>query len=141
MHRQNPPRLGIKHVSARFRFAAECNRVFDYAATTDYDFQANQTAIVVDHYPIESVIGFYLKSYEDEGWVLQQGIKYLILGRKSAIELAERLGTWDQLGRVHYSGGFVPPGSSPTPRMLPFLTIWNRPVWNKWCTGISAGHN
>jgi|ERR1044071_86660 hypothetical protein len=103
----------IKHVSARF--AAECNRIFDYAPATDFDFQADQTALIVDRSPIEAVSAFYLKSSEDEGWIAQPGIKYLILSRRSAIELSEALGTWDQLGRVTYSGGFVLPGATPSP--------------------------
>src|SRR6266571_4942879 len=37
----------LKHVTARF--AAECNRVFDYAAGLTYEFRADQLNIVADH--------------------------------------------------------------------------------------------
>src|SRR5207237_5792159 len=43
----------LKHVSARF--AAECNRIFDYGAGLTYEFRADQLNILVDHPPIELV--------------------------------------------------------------------------------------
>src|SRR5947209_6440675 len=50
----------LKHVSARF--AAECNRIFDYGAGLTYEFRANQINIIVDHPPIELVSQFDLKT-------------------------------------------------------------------------------
>src|SRR5882672_3842673 len=102
----------LKHVSARF--AAECNRVFDYGAGLTYGFRADQLNILVDHPPIELVSLFHLKTSESEGWVLQSAIDYLISPQKSVIELVQPLGSSRQLGRVTYTGGYILPGASPT---------------------------
>jgi len=102
----------LRHVSARF--AAECNRVFDYGAALTYEFRADQINIVVDRQPIELVSQFALKSSESEGWILQTEVEYLLSPKKSVIELAEPLGSVRQLGRVTYTGGYVLPGATPT---------------------------
>ena len=102
----------IKHVSARF--AAECNRIFDYGQSLTYEFRADDTQIVVDHPPIESVSQFDLKSSESEGWIVQSGVEYLLSPQRSLVELAEPLGSVRQLGRVTFTGGYVLPGATPT---------------------------
>src|SRR5260221_4777535 len=75
----------LKHVSARF--AAECNRIFDYGAALTYEFRADQLSILVDHPPIELVSLFHLKTTESEGWILQSTIDYLLSPKKSLVEL------------------------------------------------------
>lgn len=100
-----------KHVSARF--AAECNRIFDYGAGLTFEFRADQINVGVDRPPIESVSQFELKSTEAEGWILQSGIDYLIGPQRAVIELALSLGTSRQLGRATYTGGYVLPGTTP----------------------------
>ena len=102
----------IRQVSARF--AAECNRVFDYGTGLTFEFWANQTQLVVDRPPIESVAQFELKNSEAEGWLLQSDVDYLLWPEKTVIELALPLGAAGQLGRVTYSGGYVLPGATPT---------------------------
>jgi hypothetical protein len=102
----------LRHVSARF--AAECNRTFEYAAGATYEFRADQVNIVVDRPPIELVSQFELKSSESEGWVLQSGVEYLLSPQKCVVELSEPLGSARQLGRVTYTGGYVLPGATPT---------------------------
>src|SRR6266404_1781502 len=101
----------LKHVSARF--AAECNRIFDYGTGLTYGFRADQLNILVDHPPIELVSLFHLKTTESEGWVLQSGIDHLLSPQKTAIQLGQPLGTSRQLGRVTYTGGYILPGTSP----------------------------
>jgi len=102
----------LKHVSARF--AAECNRVFDYGAGLTYEFRADQVNIVVDHPPIQAVTQFDLKSTEAEGWLVQPAIDYLLSPQRAVVELAQPLGTSRQLGRVTYTGGYILPGTSTT---------------------------
>ena len=102
----------IKHVSARF--AAECNRIFDYGIDLTYEFSAEQLNISVDHPPIERVSRFELKTSEGEGWIPQSGMDYLISPHKTLIELKVPLGTMWQLGRATYSGGYILPGATPT---------------------------
>src|SRR6266699_2535558 len=55
----------LKHVSARF--AADCNRIFDYGEGLTYEFPADEIGIFVDHTPIEAVSEFALKTTEAEG--------------------------------------------------------------------------
>jgi len=102
----------LKHVSARF--AAECNRVFDYGTGLTYEFRADQINILVDHTPIQAVTQFDVKSSEAEGWLLQSSISYLLSPSRTVIELAQPLGASRQLGRVTYTGGYILPGTSPT---------------------------
>jgi hypothetical protein len=107
----------LRHVSARF--AAECNRVFDYGADLKYEFRADESSILVDRPPIESVSQFELKSSESEGWILQPDIDYLLSPRRALIELLVPLGCPSQLGRVTYTGGYILPGASPTGKQSP----------------------
>src|SRR5438093_1606157 len=102
----------LRHVGARF--AAECNRTFDYAAGVTNEFRADQINVVVDHPPIELISQFDLKTTESEGWILQSGVEYLLSPQKSLIELAQPLGSVRQLGRVTYTGGYILPGATPT---------------------------
>src|ERR1051326_2681801 len=107
----------IRHVSARF--AAECDRNFDYGAGILLEFRAEQTQLVVDRPPIESVSGFALKTTEAEGWVAQPNIDYLLSPEKTVVELLEPLGCRGQLGRVTYSGGYVLTGATPGANQVP----------------------
>src|SRR5256885_43190 len=93
----------IKMVSARF--AAECNRTFNYGENLVSEFRADELNIVVDRPPIESVSQFELKSSEAEGWLPQSGVNYLLSPTRSVLELAEPLGDSRQLGRVTFTGG------------------------------------
>ena len=102
----------LKHVSARF--AAECNRIFDYGAGLTYEFRADQANIFVDHPPVQSVTQFDVKSTESEGWTLQSGIDYLLLPRRTVIELLQPIGARFQIARVTYTGGYILPGTTPT---------------------------
>jgi hypothetical protein len=101
----------LKHVSARF--AADCNRIFDYGAFLAYEFPADEIHLSVDHPPIELVSEFALKTTEAEGWIVQPDVDYLLSPKKAIVALAERLGTSRQLGRVIYTGGYVLPGAPP----------------------------
>jgi len=92
------------------RFNNECNRNFDRASGTTYEFGAEIKHILVPRYPVESVSGFELKTTESEGWVAQTGIDYIIDG--PVIELAVPLGVRTQRGRVTYTGGYVLPGTT-----------------------------
>src|SRR5260221_14495233 len=102
----------LRHVSARF--AAECNRIFDYGSALTHEFRANQVNIVIDRPPIELVSQFDLKSSESEGWIVQSDVGYLLSPQKCVVELSERLGSARQLARVTYTGGYVLPGTSTT---------------------------
>ena len=106
----------LKLVSARF--AADCNRLFDYGAALTCEFRADQWTINVERPPIESVSAFHLKSTEAEGWLAQPAIDYLLSPQKSIIELGQVLGSSWQLGRVTYTGGYVLPGAMPAGNQL-----------------------
>src|SRR6185369_9062693 len=92
----------LKYVSARF--AAQCNRIFDYGTNLTSEFRADQLYINLERPPIESVSQFELKSTEAEGWLPQSDIDYLLSPVKTLIQLAQSLGTSAQLARVTYTG-------------------------------------
>jgi hypothetical protein len=98
----------IEAISARFD--KECQRTF--ARTADaHEFDPLDVEIAPRCYPIESVTRFELKTSEDEGWVAQTDVSFL-LRRNCVIALEERLGTARQQARVIYTGGFVLPGGT-----------------------------
>ena len=107
----------IAAVSARFD--RECNRTL--ARTVDFaqEFSADQTEISLVCYPVETVTRFDLKFTESEGWLEQTNIDYLLRSRCvlslfSALN-AQRSTLNPALGRVIYTGGYVPPGTVPGP--------------------------
>src|SRR5207253_661955 len=104
---------------ASARFAAECDRIFDYGAGITCEFRADDTSLLVERPPIESVSAFHLKSTEAEGWILQSDIDYLLSPKRTVIEVALPLGSAQQLGRVTYTGGYVLPGAVATGAQLP----------------------
>ncbi|MEI7729196.1 MAG: hypothetical protein WCO56_06475 [Verrucomicrobiota bacterium] len=101
----------LQHASARFEL--ECRRRFARDATATYTFGALSRLICADRYPIESVAKFELKTSEDEGWVEQSEVEYLLSPARAVIALASPLGTPGELGRVTFAGGYVLPGTSP----------------------------
>jgi hypothetical protein len=100
----------IKHASGRF--ALQCNRFFDRAVGTTFEFRADQMDLPLDRYPIESVSAFHLKSSETNGWIAQPDIVYLLSPEKCLVELASPLGTSRQKGRITFTGGYVLPGAT-----------------------------
>jgi hypothetical protein len=93
------------------RFDQECNRSLARTVNITHEFNAEAVEIPVACYPIESVSRFDVKSSETEGWVEVTGVKYL-LRKNCVISLAAALGSWRQLGRVTYTGGYVLPGAT-----------------------------
>ena len=100
----------IKFASGRFD--RECNRSFERAVNATEEFPAEAAEISVARFPIESVSEFRLKSNETDGWVLQSSVDYLIR-RACVISLSVPLGTKAEQARVTYTGGYVPPGTTP----------------------------
>lgn len=96
------------------RFARECNRNFDYAASATYEFRGDAMDVVVDRYPIITVASFELKTREVDGFVGQTGIEYVVNSTRNIIELAAPLGTSREIGSVTYQGGYILPGTTPT---------------------------
>jgi hypothetical protein len=102
----------IKAVSARFD--KETNRILARTSNVTYEFRADDTEIIVPHYPIENVDFFGLKSNETDGFVTVEDVVYLIRNH-CVISLAQQLGTWRQQANVSYTGGYVLPGTEPSP--------------------------
>src|SRR5947207_13369348 len=75
----------IKMVSARF--AAECNRIFDYGAGVMFEFRGDEMNIMVDPPAIEHVSKFESKASEGKGWVELPNIDYFLSPKKVVIEL------------------------------------------------------
>jgi hypothetical protein len=102
----------INAISARFDM--ECQRTFARTVSNSHEFNPLEVEIAPRCYPIESVTTFELKTSEDEGWVAQTDVSFL-LRRKCVIALAERLGSARQQARVIYTGGYVLPGETVGP--------------------------
>jgi hypothetical protein len=94
------------------RFENECNRSFERQTGATFDFRACETELRVDRFPIEAVTGFALKTTEAEGWVMDfPAPDYFISPSRSIIQLESPIGSYRQLGRVIFDGGFVMPGN------------------------------
>jgi hypothetical protein len=109
----------IMAVSARFE--AECNRVFGRVEDTTEEFSAEETEIRVGSYPIERddtsgeplVTKVEVKASEREGWEEETDVDYVVR-RGCVVSLSAPLGSYGELGRVTYSGGYVLPGETAT---------------------------
>ena len=109
----------IEAVSARFD--RECNRTLARTVDATQEFAATEREIVAQWYPIEAVTKFELKTTEAEGWVERTVTDYLVR-QACVISLGVPLAvvprvSWINpgLGRVTYTGGYVLPGTSPSP--------------------------
>ena len=109
----------IAAVSARFDH--ECNRTFARTVGATQEFSATDTEIIAQCYPIETVTKFELKATEAEGWVEQTGIDW-VLRHACVISLGvplsfvpEGASMGPRIGRVTYTGGYVLPGTTPSP--------------------------
>ena len=109
----------IAAVSARFDH--ECNRTFARTVGATQEFGATDTEIIAQCYPIETVTKFELKATETEGWVEQTGIDCVLrLGCVISLGVPlsfvpEGASIGPRIGRVTYTGGYVLPGTTPSP--------------------------
>lgn len=90
-----------------------CNRTFARAEAATQEFRGDEVEIAVARFPIEVIIGFDLKSNENESWLpVTAPPDYLVRG-DCVIALRAALGNaWDQ-ARILYAGGYVLPGTTP----------------------------
>lgn len=93
------------------RFERDCNRFFDRVAAAADEFSGDEVCLAVMRTPIESVASFHLKTNETDGWELQDGVDYLLIGA-NLVELPAPLGTRAQRLKVTYAGGYVLPGAT-----------------------------
>jgi hypothetical protein len=94
------------------RFDRHCNRTFARTENAIEQFQGDDTEIRVSCYPIEAISAFDLKTNDRTGWEAQTltDIEYLTR-HDCVISLTSPLGTWKQMARVTYTGGYVLPGN------------------------------
>lgn len=95
------------------QFNAWCNRVFARSATAEYIFPADRVAILLPHYPVESVTGLYLRDSSAASWVEQTGLLHELDATAGILTLMSPLGGAYQRARAVYAGGYVLPGTSP----------------------------
>ncbi len=107
------------------RFDQETNRTLARTVGVTFEFDPADTEICVPCYPIESVSKFELKATEAEGWVEQTNIDHLIR-RACIISLPAHLNLQpatfnfqQSIARVTYTGGYVLPGTTPSPGQTP----------------------
>jgi hypothetical protein len=113
----------IEAVSARFD--QETNRTLARTENATFEFDASDLEISVPCYPVEAVTKFETKTSESGGWIEQTGVDY-ITRRNCIISLSDPLNSQlstpnPQLavGRVTYTGGYVLPGTDPSPGQTP----------------------
>jgi hypothetical protein len=102
----------IRGVSARFD--RECGRTFARTVDATTEFNGNEMDIRLACYPAETITKFEIKRAEDEGWLEQSGVEYLVRSG-CVVSLPAPLGTCREQGRVTYTGGYVLPGSPVAP--------------------------
>jgi hypothetical protein len=100
----------IKAITARFD--KECNRSLERTVNATEEFSAHELELPLPRFPIETITKFELKEKETTGWVEQTNVDFLIRG-SCVISLSAALGTWREQARVTYTGGYVPPGTTP----------------------------
>ena len=113
----------INAVSARFDH--ECNRTLARTIDATQEFLATEREIVAQCYPIEAVTKFEVKMNEVDGWVERTVEDYLVR-QACVISLGAPLSAVPQvslintgIGRVTYTGGYVQPGTTPSPGQTP----------------------
>ena len=120
----------IKAVSARFD--KECSRTLARTASTTHEFDATDTEILPQCYPIESVTKFELKSNEADGWSEQTGVQYLIR-RQCVISLRSPISHLpSSLARATYTGGYVLPGAAPAAGQTPLPDDIEQAAVEQW---------
>ncbi len=107
------------------RFDQETNRTLARTINATFEFDPADTEICVPVYPIESVSKFELKTTEAEGWVEQTNIDYIIrraciTSLPAPLNLQPATFNFQQsIARVTYTGGYVLPGTTPSPGQTP----------------------
>ena len=90
------------------RFDNEVNRTLARTVDAQDEFQGDETELRLAIYPVEAVTLFELKENETDGFVAQDPAQFEFVIRKDCVvSLVERLGTWKNVLRVTYTGGFV----------------------------------
>jgi hypothetical protein len=110
-------------VALTSRFDKETNRTLARTENATDEFDATDTELAVSCYPIETVTKFELKTTETDGWQeITPAPAYLI--RKACVislhsPLSSSLRTPHSALRICYAGGFVLPGTDPSPPATP----------------------
>jgi len=93
-------------------FDQHCHRNFERQEADTYEVAGDRCEISLPHYPIEWVIGFYLRDSGSAPWVMQQDVTYhKVAGGVISLPYGP-LGTKYQRLRVMYTGGYVLPGTT-----------------------------
>jgi hypothetical protein len=126
------------------RFDKECHRILSRTVGWTQEFPADQTQVLAQCYPIETVTRFELKNSEAEGWVEQPDTGFLVRSG-CVISLENELGAASQQARVTYTGGYVLPGTTAAPGQTPLpddleqAAIQQTAFWfqNRDCLGVA----
>lgn len=100
------------------RFDRQCNRALARRDGATQEFPADDTEIPLWCYPVESVTSFEVKTTEAEGWVERGGVLFLVRNQ-CVVSLLSPLGSRLEQARVTYAGGYVLPGTLPSPGQTP----------------------
>jgi hypothetical protein len=108
--------LGRLIASASRAIESSCFRSFDRVVGDTFTTGAEHQEINLPRYPVESVSKIELKESGDGAWLtITPG--YSLIGNILAFDSIQ--GTWAQLVRVTYTGGYVTPGEPLAPGQQP----------------------
>jgi hypothetical protein len=110
----------IRAVSARFD--KETHRTLARTVAFQQEFDSTDTEILATCYPIETVTKFELKTSEATGWQDQSPAPGCLIRKSCIISVAPNFqpSTFNlQLARVTFTGGYVLPGTTPSPGQTP----------------------
>ncbi|HWH71127.1 MAG TPA: hypothetical protein VNT26_17195 [Candidatus Sulfotelmatobacter sp.] len=133
----------IEHYSARFD--RECHRQFERRAGAEQVFRADQTVLVLEHYPVEVVSKFEMRYSEGAVWQEIIMPDYVVTG-ESTLELVRPQGTAQGRLRVTYTGGYalpalvMPIGPKPLPDDLEGACLEQVAWWyqNRATAGVQS---
>lgn len=99
-------------------FEDECQRDLGREAEAVYEFPADELQVPLPCYPVERVIRLEDKTDEINGWVAQPTVRF-VLRRQCILVFPEPIGSYLESVRVVYTGGYVLPGTAPSPGQDP----------------------
>lgn len=105
----------LTRLLAAFTAHAEqaCNRHFGRSATATFRFSGDQTEVIVDRYPIESITTIALREAGESSFTTQTGLSYRLDEAAGLISFVDGPpGTARDDARVTFIGGYVLPGGT-----------------------------
>lgn len=93
------------------RFESACRRGLRVNPSAIDEFRADERTVVLEYYPLRTITTIEIKDSEAAGWVQVPSPEYLVT-RKCMVTFSEPLGSYKQMARIRYAGGYAVPGDT-----------------------------